>query len=110
MQFDLILTSPLIRAQQTATILKAVGLSPQMETTPLLAPEGAIAPWLDWFEQWREGNPSPNPRKLALVGHQPNLSHWAEMLVWGTSSGSILLKKAGVIGLFLPEAGNLLSN
>ncbi|NEO26328.1 MAG: phosphohistidine phosphatase SixA [Kamptonema sp. SIO4C4] len=31
LQFDLILTSPLRRAQQTATILQEVGLSPTVE-------------------------------------------------------------------------------
>lgn len=37
-EFDLILTSPLVRAQQTAQILMDQGLAPQLETFSSLAP------------------------------------------------------------------------
>ena len=39
---------------------------------------------------------------LALVGHQPDLSHWAEYLVFGAPQDKIVLKKAGIIGVSLP--------
>jgi len=38
-----------------------------------------------------------------LVGHQPNLGNWAEMLVWGTIKNKIIVKKAGIIGLSIPD-------
>jgi phosphohistidine phosphatase len=101
-QFDLILTSPLMRATQTAQILQTVGLSTQIEESSALAPSGDIENWLEWYQQWQEtGSPS-----LALVGHQPDLGNWVETLLWGKTQDALILKKAGVIGLILPETGS----
>lgn len=93
---DLILTSPLVRAHQTADILKDVGLGKSLEVADYLA-TGNIEDWLTWFEGWR----SPE-KSLALVGHEPTLSHWAELLISGSANGNLMLKKAGVIGLTVP--------
>ncbi|MER3478596.1 MAG: phosphohistidine phosphatase SixA, partial [Leptolyngbya sp. ERB_1_2] len=49
-------------------------------------------------------------KSLALVGHEPDLSGWAELLVWGEVRDRILLKKAGMIGLDLPDSGSAISN
>jgi phosphohistidine phosphatase len=73
-EFDLILSSPLTRAKQIAAGLE------QLIT-----------------EYGQRSN-----RCLALVGHQPDLSHWAEYLVFGTPQDKIVLKKAGIIGVSLP--------
>jgi phosphohistidine phosphatase len=107
LQFDLILTSPLQRAQDTAQILLSAGLSEQLETLDCLAPEGELATWLDWAAQLAESRPNIT---LALVGHEPNLSQWAELLIWGECRGRIVLKKAGAIGLHLPETGSPIGN
>ncbi|MEG4442799.1 phosphohistidine phosphatase SixA [Microcoleus sp. AT9_B5] len=101
-QFDLILTSPLLRAQQTAQILQTVGLSSTIEESRALAPSGEIGNWLNWYKQWQETGSS----NLALVGHQPDLGNWAETLLWGRSQDALILKKAGIIGLILPETGS----
>jgi len=101
-QFDLILTSPLLRASQTAQILQTVGLSSQIEESPALAPSGDIQNWLEWYQQWRERG----SHSLALVGHQPDLANWAETLLWGRTQDALILKKAGAIGLILPETGS----
>ena len=101
-KFDLILTSPLVRSRQTADILQAVGLSSQIEESAALAPDGNIYSWLGWLEKWRHHS---SGKCLALVGHQPDLSNWAEILVWGNAQDKLVLKKAGVIGLILPETG-----
>jgi len=95
LRFDLILTSPLVRAHQTAEILLDVGLSDHLELADYLAPGGAIADWVAWLSSW----PQADASTLALVGHEPSLSTWAETLLWGNSQGVITLKKAGVIGL-----------
>ena len=102
LHFDLILTSPLLRAYQTASILLTAGLSSHLEESPDLAFDGDIHAWLSWWEQWRRkgGN------CLALVGHQPNLGDWAEILVWGKAQGNLVVKKAGAIGINLPENGS----
>lgn len=104
--FDLMLTSPLVRAQQTAEILLEVGLTSQLETADFLAHGGTIDAWLKWLETWNRLTQA----RLALVGHEPDLSAWAEQLLWGESRGAITLKKAGVIGLMLPEQGSAIGN
>lgn len=107
--FHLILTSPLVRARQTAEILRDVGLTQTVETFPSLAPGGNLEEWVQWWQQWhREGNDASE--SVALVGHQPDLGNWAELLVWGDAQDKLVLKKAGVIGLNCPEEDSPLGN
>ncbi|NJK41117.1 MAG: phosphohistidine phosphatase SixA [Acaryochloridaceae cyanobacterium SU_2_1] len=97
--FDVLQTSPLTRAQQTAEILHQAGLSTSIAVSELLSPAGSFSDWLTWLETWR----ALGQQHLALVGHQPNLSEWAEQLIWGTVQQALTLKKAGIIGITLPE-------
>ncbi len=107
LRFDHILTSPLARAQQTAVILQEAGLGRSLELSPYLAPGGNLEAWLPWFETWRQGQ---QKRTLALVGHEPDMSTWAERLVWGHATGKLIFKKAGVMGLLVPGGHQLLAN
>ncbi|MEB3263799.1 MAG: histidine phosphatase family protein [Synechococcus sp.] len=99
---ELMVTSPLVRARQTAELareaglagrlLEAAELSPEADPDPLL--ESCLAgqpPWGGW-------------RRLALVGHEPDLSVLAARLL-GAPPGSLELRKAGVILLALPPQG-----
>ncbi len=95
-QFEIILTSPLVRAQETAAILLQTGLSDRLEEFSALAPSGDISLWLDWCQEHQ-------PQKIALVGHQPDLGNWSEMLIWGEIKEKIRLKKAGIIGIEIPD-------
>ena len=106
LKFDLILTSPLVRASQTAKILQQAGLSKAIETFTPLKPEGEIAEWLEWLELYRQKNAKA---KIALVGHQPDLGEWIEMLIWGNIKNQLVVKKAGVIGLEIPNIGTPIS-
>ena len=101
--FDLILTSPLVRAYQTAEILIAAGLSSQLETSDHLSFDGNIQ---NWWQEWLKPRKYPQKTKLALVGHEPSLSHWAEILLWGEAKESLILKKAGMMGIKLPDDGS----
>ncbi|MEC4807144.1 MAG: phosphohistidine phosphatase SixA [Jaaginema sp. PMC 1079.18] len=101
--FELILTSPLLRARQTADILYQAGLASTLQEYSPLAPGGSLQQWLQWLNQNRYSN-------LALVGHQPDLSRWATMLVWGSEAEKLILKKAGIIGLNVPSTLDLLGN
>lgn len=101
-KFDIILTSPLVRTRQTAQILLEEGLSNKLEEFSALAPAGDIKTWLTWLEITRE----TGVKDIAIVGHEPNLSQWAETLLWGETKGVIILKKAGIIGLNLPQTGS----
>jgi phosphohistidine phosphatase len=101
-KFDLILSSPLVRASQTAEILQKQGLSSAIQTYSPLKPDGEIEEWLQWLQQWQPEHPNST---LALVGHEPDLGNWAERLIWGTAQAKLVVKKAGVIGLTLPSIG-----
>jgi phosphohistidine phosphatase len=98
LQFDQMLTSPLVRARQTADILLEVGLSATLDVSNDLA-TGDLHHWLQWFQSWQPGKNG----KLALVGHEPSLSTWAEYLTFGQSKGALQLKKAGIIGISVPD-------
>ena len=102
LEFEVILTSPLVRAAQTAEILAKAGLSQTVDTQKFLQPHGDIEQWLGWQQRWQ---PNSHEAKLALVGHQPDLGNWVEMLLWGNVQGQVIVKKAGIIGLKLPDIG-----
>ncbi len=99
---ELILTSPYLRASQTAVICHEQGLGPMPVIHEALQPGGDWASWLAWWQEWQ----TQGGGAVALVGHQPDLSHWAERLVWGEVRDKLVLKKAGVILLELPEQGH----
>lgn len=102
LRFDQILTSPLVRAKETAAILKEAGLATKVEELTVLAPDGDIHAWVSWLEKrWKT---AASDKCLALVGHQPDLGNWAETLVWGHAQEKLVLKKAGVIGINLPDS------
>ncbi|CEJ44999.1 phosphohistidine phosphatase SixA [Umezakia ovalisporum] len=103
LQFDVILTSPLVRARQTAEILVANKLSTDWEESFHLAPNGHIHRWLN---EWLEPKNYAQKSQIALVGHEPCLSNWAEILLWGEVKNSLVLKKTGMIGIKLPEMGS----
>jgi phosphohistidine phosphatase len=94
--FDLIVTSPLLRAHQTAQILIDKQLSSQLEVSEDLKPQGNLPAWLMWWQARTFDKPIST---LAVVGHEPNLSHWAELFVFGKVVDRFSLKKGGTIGL-----------
>jgi len=85
-QVDLILTSPLLRAVQTAQILGHVyDHEPQILQSLAQGPAQAIAKSLcDYQEQ-----------TILLVGHEPTLSELIELLCLGQLADAVRLKKAG---------------
>lgn len=106
-QFNLILTSPLVRAKQTAQILQKTGLSSEIQELAALEPGGNLETWVTW---WHQSSYNSDRSVLALVGHQPDLGNWAEILTWGHPTDRLILKKAGIIGLELPETGTPVAN
>ncbi|MFQ3583782.1 phosphohistidine phosphatase SixA [Thermostichus vulcanus] len=95
-RWNLILTSPLVRARQTAEIFADEGLSKIVEVFEPLAPGGSLADLVRWQTQ-------QDPlTSLALVGHQPDLSLWVQAATGLRSTNShahpeaITIKKAGL--------------
>jgi phosphohistidine phosphatase len=101
LKFDLIMTSPLVRARQTADILMESQLGSDLEISPDLAPAGNLPAWLD---DWGSRSPDRQLSTIALVGHAPNLSEWAELLIFDKITDRLILKKGGVIGLKFSES------
>ena len=97
--FNVILTSPLVRAKQTAQILLEVGLSNLVEEFIPLSPGGNIQ---EFLQTWADSDYGKMEGAIALVGHQPDLTDWAEQLIWGEIREKLILKKAGIIGLSVP--------
>jgi phosphohistidine phosphatase len=92
---DRLLSSPLLRARQTAEIAVAAGWATDLTLTAELAPGGAP---LSRLPQWCEACGGDG---LALVGHEPDLSTLACQLI-GAPPGCLALRKAGLIQLQLP--------
>jgi phosphohistidine phosphatase len=94
LQAERLVSSPLIRASQTAEIALAVGLAPSLEMAEALAPGADPLPLLQaWLASGRNGEPAM--RRLLLVGHEPDLGLLAARLI-GAAPGSITLRKAGL--------------
>jgi phosphohistidine phosphatase len=100
--WQVILSSPLLRAEQTATVLLQEGLADQMQDFPALAPGGDFAQLVQWHQQ------NPQIQSLAVVGHQPDLSEWITQAVWGELGSAaanrepIVFKKAGIARVEFP--------
>lgn len=92
---DQLLSSPLLRARQTADIAVAAGWAPDLTLAAELAPGGDA---LSRLPRWCEACGGDS---LALVGHEPDLSGLAATLV-GAPAGCLDLRKAGLIQLHLP--------
>ncbi|NNC88923.1 MAG: phosphohistidine phosphatase SixA [Akkermansiaceae bacterium] len=92
---DLVLTSPLVRATQTAEgVCAAAGIDP-----PVV--EAWIACGMDPAEALRElAAYRESVPRIAIVGHEPDFSELAEA-VTGADPGTIRVKKASVILLTL---------
>jgi phosphohistidine phosphatase len=86
-QFDLILSSPYVRAQQTAQIV-GDELGEEVTFTDFLIP-GA-----NGLELIGEIN-DEKPQRVLLVGHEPDLSQLISVLITGGTEAMIELKKGG---------------
>ena len=86
---DIVLTSPLLRATQTADLLvDGLKPSPALAVVPALAPGASPPQVADALEQFRKA------RRIALVGHEPGLGELAAWLVGARAP--FPFKKGGV--------------
>ena len=93
---DLILTSPYLRATQTATILRKVFnlKKDKVVETEHLTPMGYVDQLIHEInEKYGE------LERIAVVGHEPSLSTLVSVLVAGEPELSLTLKKGGVCRL-----------
>jgi len=89
---ELVLASPYARAWQTADLLRDDAGWPAPEASSALSAAAMPAPALDILRRHADR------KSIALVGHEPNLSCLASLLLAGDESAvPIELKKGGVV-------------
>ena len=95
LSFDVILSSPLVRARQTADVLlEEVKTRRELRLTEHLAPGGNAKELVSLIQ----GLPGP-PQDVLLVGHEPDLGHLTSLLLTGTDAMTIIFKKGGIASL-----------
>ena len=93
--FDLILSSPYVRARQTAEIIAAAfSARKQLEFSNHLACGGDSKKLVEYLKRLQ-----PLPENVMLVGHEPYLSGLISLLVAGNESCWVVLKKGGLCKL-----------
>ena len=100
LSFDVILSSPYVRARQTAEIVaRGLGLKKKLEFTDDLTPGGESRALVTALNRR-----DPRPDSVLLVGHEPYLSELLSTLTCGDGRMLIDFKKGGLCKL---EAENL---
>lgn len=95
LNFDVILSSPYLRARQTAEIIsEAFHANKKIEFSDTLTPAGSpkkLVELLHGLTAVRED--------ILLVGHEPHLSEFISLLVSGKPGFGVIMKKGGLCKL-----------
>lgn len=99
LKFDAILSSPLVRAAETAELVAAAwSNAPKPETLAALAAGVSPAETVSALKSYERHD------QVMIVGHEPGLSSIASLLLTGSANNlTIDLKKSGLIALELPD-------
>ena len=93
--FDLILSSPYLRAKQTAEIVARVLKSEdRLELASNLAPGGNRMELIEGLSQRPD-----SPSSILLVGHEPDMSELISMLTAGNFDLPVVMKKGALCKL-----------
>ena len=99
LDFDLILSSPLVRARQTAEIVAAeLKLKKRLAFADELKPGGSPKKLVEKISRQH-----PAVKKTLLVGHEPDLSRLISLLVTGGPGLLLDFKKGGLAKLEIEE-------
>ena len=86
---DLLASSPLVRARQTAQLVADAFDMTRLEMTKSLAPGTPPSVFVEWLERHSDKD------VIAAVGHEPHLGELATWLLTGTEESHIDLEKGG---------------
>jgi len=86
---DVLASSPLVRARETAAILRREYRVDDVEETDSLRPGARFPAFVRWLRTHRGAG------VVAVVGHEPHLGALASWLLAGEASSFIVLKKSG---------------
>jgi phosphohistidine phosphatase len=88
---DLVVSSPLVRARETAEIIKSeLGCSEELQITEALSPGCSAS---DLYKFLR---PFHDRQDVFLVGHEPDMGRLAATLLWTGPEFDMPFKKAGI--------------
>lgn len=94
---DLVLTSPLVRAVQTAAVVaETLDLPRDPEVCAALAPGGRRE------EIVAELLAGRHPARALLVGHMPGLGELAGWFLWGQSGATLAFRTGGLCRISIP--------
>lgn len=95
LRFDAILSSPYVRARQTAEIIAAVlHERKRIEFSDHLVPSGNAKKLIELLNRF-----DPPLNEMLLVGHEPHLSELISLLVSGKPGFTVVMKKGGLCKL-----------
>jgi phosphohistidine phosphatase len=95
LKFDLILSSPYLRAKETAEIVADVFHKPKiLKLTRTLTPEGNPRELLDELK-----HDHSKCQRVLLIGHEPYLGSLISLLLSGHTDISVNMKKGGLCAL-----------
>jgi len=95
LSFDLVLSSPFVRARQTAEIVvKELKLKRRLQLSDALTPGGSMKNLIQLLNELK-----PAPESVLLVGHEPCLSRLISLLVAGGENAAFEMKKGGLCKL-----------
>jgi phosphohistidine phosphatase len=94
---DMLGSSPLLRAMQTADIVAEQFTGLDVTTVEALEPERALPAFVTWLRKQR------GAERVAIVGHEPHLGTLATWLLTGIDAPHVPLKKGGACLLDFPS-------
>jgi len=98
MDADWIVSSPLVRAVETAEIVAdALGSKPPVDCCEALGPGGAPEALITFLAK------RPNRRRVLVVGHEPDLGELAARLIGAGRNANMPLKKGGCCLIIFSE-------
>jgi phosphohistidine phosphatase len=89
-KIDVLATSPLVRAVQTAEIVGAAYEVPVGETTTALSPDSEMEEFEKWCADFEDA------KRIAIIGHETHLTALVSWLLAGEEEAILKLKKGGV--------------
>lgn len=98
-ELDLIVTSPFVRAKQTAQLIADIVGKPKIVESAELVPHAPAQAFVRWLKS--EGK---SKKRVLIVGHEPHLSTLASYILSGKEGESFIELKKSSISLI--ETGN----
>lgn len=99
---EVIVTSPLLRARQTAEITSQIYEDLNILEVPELVPSASPSAFLKWVRVWGRVY-----KKIIVVGHEPHLGELASYLVSGQVQHNFIVKKSGFLSIITGPASEI---